>query len=63
MVFSFAGTIASFVTDDWELVERVVDFHHLEENEHEGHDNREDLDERDGYDNRYERGRVGTGTV
>ncbi|KAF5378354.1 hypothetical protein D9615_002986 [Tricholomella constricta] len=36
MMFSFAGTIASWITDDWELIERVIDFHPLEDKEHEG---------------------------
>jgi len=36
MMFSFAGTIASWVTEDWELVERVVDFHPIADKEHEG---------------------------
>jgi hypothetical protein len=36
MVFTFAGTIASFINDDWELCECLVDFHHIEDKEHEG---------------------------
>lgn len=36
MIFTFAGTIASFIDDDWRLVERLVDFHHLNSNEHKG---------------------------
>jgi len=36
MVFTFAGTIASFINDDWELCEHLVDFHHIEDKEHEG---------------------------
>ena len=36
MVFSFAGTIAHFVDDDWNLVERLVDFHHMGDKEHAG---------------------------
>ncbi|KAJ3513785.1 hypothetical protein NLJ89_g2755 [Agrocybe chaxingu] len=36
MVFSFAGTIAQYINDDWELVERIVDFKPLEDKEHEG---------------------------
>ena len=36
MVFSFAGTIAHFIDDDWKLVERLVDFHHMGEKEHAG---------------------------
>ncbi|GJF00443.1 hypothetical protein PsYK624_167310 [Phanerochaete sordida] len=36
MVFTFAGTIASFIDDDWDLIERLVDFHHLEDDEHKG---------------------------
>jgi hypothetical protein len=34
-VFTFAGTIASFINDDWELCERLIDFHHIEDKEHE----------------------------
>ena len=36
MVFSFAGTIAHFIDDDWNLVERLVDFHHMGDKEHAG---------------------------
>jgi len=36
MMFSFAGTIASWISDDWELIERVVDFHPIADKEHEG---------------------------
>lgn len=36
MVFTFSCTMGSFLTDDWELVEHVVDFKPLEEKEHEG---------------------------
>jgi hypothetical protein len=36
MLFSFAGTIASFIDEDWNLIERLVDFHCLDDNEHEG---------------------------
>ncbi|KAG2365695.1 hypothetical protein BDR07DRAFT_1185587, partial [Suillus spraguei] len=36
MVFTFAGTIASFINDDWELCEHLVDFHHIKDKEHEG---------------------------
>ncbi|KAF7794639.1 hypothetical protein EIP86_005776 [Pleurotus ostreatoroseus] len=36
MVFTFAGTIASFVNEDWELVERLVSFQHLDDNDHKG---------------------------
>lgn len=35
MIYTFAGTIASFVDDDWNLVERVIDFKPLEDKEHE----------------------------
>ncbi|KAJ7813036.1 hypothetical protein B0H14DRAFT_2605350 [Mycena olivaceomarginata] len=34
-MFTFAGTIGSWITDDWELVERVFDFHPIENKEHE----------------------------
>ncbi|KAF7794098.1 hypothetical protein EIP86_005228 [Pleurotus ostreatoroseus] len=36
MVFTFAGTIASFVNKDWELIERLVSFQHLDDNDHKG---------------------------
>lgn len=36
MIFTFAGTIAHFIDDDWNLVERLIDFYHLENNEHSG---------------------------
>ncbi|KAF7341071.1 hypothetical protein MSAN_02093200 [Mycena sanguinolenta] len=39
MTFTFAGTIASWITADWELVERVLDFHPIEDKEHEALDN------------------------
>ncbi|KAJ6614974.1 hypothetical protein B0H10DRAFT_1712066, partial [Mycena sp. CBHHK59/15] len=36
MMFTFAGTIGSWISEDWELVERVLDFHPIEDKEHEG---------------------------
>ncbi|KAJ7759950.1 hypothetical protein B0H16DRAFT_1456662 [Mycena metata] len=36
MTFTFAGTIASWVSSDWELVQRVIDFPVIEDKEHEG---------------------------
>jgi len=36
MVFSFAGTIAHFMNDDWELVEQLIYFHHMGDKEHAG---------------------------
>jgi len=36
MVFSFAGTIAHFMNDDWELVAQLIDFHHMGDKEHAG---------------------------
>ncbi|TFY51128.1 hypothetical protein EVJ58_g10725 [Rhodofomes roseus] len=36
MVYTFAGTIACFIDDDWQLVERLIDFRHLLDDEHEG---------------------------
>ncbi|KAK7007345.1 hypothetical protein R3P38DRAFT_3597666 [Favolaschia claudopus] len=36
MMFTFAGTIGSWITEDWELVERVLDFHPIEDKEHKG---------------------------
>ncbi|KAH6887802.1 ribonuclease H-like domain-containing protein, partial [Coprinopsis sp. MPI-PUGE-AT-0042] len=35
MIYTFAGTIASFIDDDWNLIERVIDFKPLEDKEHE----------------------------
>jgi hypothetical protein len=36
MTYRFAGMIASWTTSDWELVERVLDFHPIDDREHEG---------------------------
>ncbi|KAF9032729.1 hypothetical protein BJ165DRAFT_1357695, partial [Panaeolus papilionaceus] len=36
MIYTFAGSIASFINDDWELIERVIDFKPLESEEHQG---------------------------
>lgn len=36
MVFTFSGTIANWIDDDWNLVERLIDFHHMGDKEHAG---------------------------
>ena len=36
MVFTFAGTIAHFIDDDWQLIERMVNFYHIQDKDHEG---------------------------
>lgn len=36
MVYTFACTIGRFVDEDWEIIERVVDFKPLETKEHQG---------------------------
>ncbi|KAF8228390.1 hypothetical protein L208DRAFT_1291603, partial [Tricholoma matsutake] len=36
MVYTFARTIGCFINDDWELIERVIDFKPLGEKEHQG---------------------------
>jgi hypothetical protein len=36
MVYTFACTIGSFINEDWELIQHVVDFKPLGEKEHEG---------------------------
>jgi hypothetical protein len=36
MVYTFACTIGSFINEDWELIEHIVDFKPLEDKEHEG---------------------------
>lgn len=36
MVYTFACTIGSFIDDDWNLIERVVDFKPLDDKEHQG---------------------------
>ncbi|KAJ7885222.1 hypothetical protein B0H13DRAFT_1889642 [Mycena leptocephala] len=36
MTFTFAGTIGSWINSEWELVERVLDFHPIEDKEREG---------------------------
>jgi hypothetical protein len=35
MMFTFVLTIASWVTEDWELVEHIMDFHSIVDKEHE----------------------------
>jgi hypothetical protein len=36
MVFTFAGTIASFIDEDWQLIERMVNFYHIQDKDHKG---------------------------
>lgn len=36
MVYTFACTIGTFIDDDWNLMQYVVDFQPLEENDHMG---------------------------
>ena len=36
MMFAFAGTIATWIDDDWNLVERVVGFCQVDRHEHTG---------------------------
>lgn len=36
MVFTFAGVVGTFIDTDWRLVERLIDFHHLNDDEHKG---------------------------
>lgn len=36
MRFTFAGSIAGWIDNDWNLVERVIDFHPIADKEHEG---------------------------
>lgn len=36
MVFTFAGTIANFIDEDWQLIERLLDFRNLTDDEHQG---------------------------
>ncbi|KAI1797442.1 hypothetical protein LXA43DRAFT_847010, partial [Ganoderma leucocontextum] len=36
MVFTFAGTLAHFIDDDWNLVETLIDFYHLQDDDHKG---------------------------
>lgn len=36
VLYTFACTVASFINEDWELIERVIDFKPLEDKEHEG---------------------------
>jgi len=36
MVFTFAGTIANWIDDDWQMVERMVKFYHIQDKDHEG---------------------------
>jgi hypothetical protein len=37
MIYTFACTIASFIDDNWNLIEQVIDFKLLESKEHEGY--------------------------
>lgn len=37
MVYTFACTLGSFIDDDWNLIEQVVDFAPLQDQEHKGH--------------------------
>jgi hypothetical protein len=36
MIFTFSGTIAAWIDEDWHLNERLIDFRHLRNNEHSG---------------------------
>lgn len=36
MIFTFAASKASFINDDWELVERMIDFIVLDDDDHKG---------------------------
>ena len=36
MVFTFTGTIANWIDDDWQMVERMVNFYHIQDKDHEG---------------------------
>ena len=35
MVFTFAGTIAHFIDNDWQLIECMVNFYHIQDKDHE----------------------------
>ncbi|KAJ6624233.1 hypothetical protein B0H10DRAFT_1712402, partial [Mycena sp. CBHHK59/15] len=36
MMFTFAGSIAGWISEDWQLIECVVNFHPIADKEHEG---------------------------
>jgi hypothetical protein len=36
MVYTFACSVGCFINDDWQIIERVIDFKPLENKEHEG---------------------------
>ena len=36
MVYTFVGTIGTFINEDWDLIERVINFKPLAEKEHQG---------------------------
>jgi hypothetical protein len=36
MIYTFGGSIASWVTEDWELIERVIGFQPIADKDHEG---------------------------
>ena len=36
MVFTFAGTTANWINDDWQMIEWMVNFYHIQDKDHEG---------------------------
>lgn len=36
MTFTFSGTTATYINDNWELVEHVLDFNAISDKQHEG---------------------------
>ena len=36
MVYTFSGTVRCFINEDWELIERIINFKPLVEKEHQG---------------------------
>ena len=36
MRFTFAGSLAGWIDNDWNLIEHIIDFHPIADKEHEG---------------------------
>jgi len=36
MVFTFTGMITSWINDDWQMIECMVNFYHIQDKDHEG---------------------------
>ena len=36
MVFMFAGNMANWIDDDWQMIEHMVNLYHIQDKDHEG---------------------------